>query len=115
MILHGEQVYASRVIYARSLFERMRGLLGRKGLGPETAMVIEPCASIHTLGMRFPIDVLFLDAQNRITAIAQNIKPGRFWVSGGWSVRRVIESEAGCLDLSRLHVGDTLQLTEDRA
>jgi uncharacterized membrane protein (UPF0127 family) len=110
MIYHGQNIYARHVIVTTSLFARMRGLLGRKSLGPDTAMVIDPCSSIHTLGMRFAIDVLFLDSKNRITAIARDVKPGRFWVSGGWHVRRVIESEAGCLDISGLRVGDTLLL-----
>ena len=110
MIYHGKDIYARHVIVTTSLFARMRGLLGRKSLGSDTAMVIDPCASIHTLGMRFAIDVLFLDSKNRITAIEKNVKPGRFWVSGGWHVRRVIESEVGCLDLSALHVVDTLLL-----
>jgi len=110
MIYHGQDIYARHVIMTTSLFARMRGLLGRKSLGPDTAMVIDPCSSIHTLGMRFSIDVLFLDSKNKITAIEKDVKPGRFWVSGGWHVRRVIESEAGCLDLSELQVGDTLLL-----
>ena len=110
MIYHGQDIYAHHVIVTTSLFARMRGLLGRKSLGSDTAMVIDPCSSIHTLGMRFAIDVLFLDSKNRITAIARDVKPGRFWVSGGWQVRRVIESEAGCLDLSRLRIGDTIEL-----
>ena len=110
MIYHGQDIYARHVIVTTSLFARMRGLLGRKALGPDTAMVIDPCSSIHTLGMRFAIDVVFLDSKNKITAIVNNVKPGRLWVSGGWHVRRVIESESGCLDLSGLHVGDTLLL-----
>lgn len=110
MIYHGPHIYAKNVIFATTLFSRMRGLLGRKSLGHDTAMVIDPCSSIHTLGMRFTIDVLFLDSINRITSIKKNVPPGRFWVFGGWQARRVIESEAGALDLSRLHIGDTLLL-----
>lgn len=110
MISHNQHIIASNVIYTKNLFSRMRGLLGRKSLGPDTAMVIDPCSSIHTLGMRFAIDIVFLDSKNKITSIAKNIPSGRFWVSGGWHVRRVIESEAGCLDLSSLRVGDTLTL-----
>jgi uncharacterized membrane protein (UPF0127 family) len=108
VILINKQIYARNVIVAKSLFARMKGLLGRRSLGPDTAMVIDPCASIHTLGMRFPIDVVFLDVNNTITAIASHVKPGRIWVSGGWKARRVIESEAGLLPLASLHVGDTL-------
>jgi uncharacterized protein len=108
MILYGNQIYAKNVIMARTLFARMKGLLGRKSLGPDTVMLIDPCASIHTLGMRFAIDVVFLDSNNTITEIVPQVKPGRLWVSGGWRARRVLESEAGVLSLSLLHVGDKL-------
>lgn len=110
MIAHGSLVYAAKVIFAKSLFARMKGLLGRRSLGPETAMVIDPCTSIHTLGMRFPIDVVFVDSNNTITAIASHVKPGRLCVLGGWRARRVIESEAGLLPLASLHLGDTLTI-----
>jgi uncharacterized membrane protein (UPF0127 family) len=110
MIANGTIVYAQHVIMVKNLFARMKGLLGRTSLGPETAMVIDPCTSIHTLGMRFPIDVVFLDANNTITAIASHVKPGRLCVSGGWKARRVIESEAGLLPLVSLHVGDILSI-----
>jgi len=110
MIYHGQDIYARHVIVTTSLFARMRGLLGRKFLGPDTAMVIDPCSSIHTMGMRFAIDVIFLDSKNSILAVTKNVKPGRIWVPGGWKTRRVIESEAGCLNLSHLRVGDTLLL-----
>jgi uncharacterized membrane protein (UPF0127 family) len=110
MIKNGTVVYAQNVLKAKSLFARMKGLLGRTSLGPDTAMVIDPCSSIHTLGMRFPIDVVFLDANNLITAIVPYVKPGRLWVAGGWKARRVMESEAGLLPLASLHVGDTLTI-----
>jgi len=110
MIANGKVIYAQNVIKATSLFARMKGLLGRRGLGPDTAMLIDPCTSIHTLGMRFPIDVVFLDSRNTVTAIIAAVKPGRFWVSGGWKARRVVESEAGLLPLASIHVGDTLKI-----
>jgi len=108
MIAHGSLVYATKVIIAKNIFARMKGLLGRKSLGPDTAMIIDPCSSIHTIGMRFSIDVIFLDSKNTVTALVPQVRPGRLWVSGGWRARRVIESEAGLLPLSSLHVGDTL-------
>jgi uncharacterized membrane protein (UPF0127 family) len=112
VILNNQLIYAKQVLVAKNLFARMKGLLGRKSLGPDTAMIIDPCSSIHTLGMRFAIDVIFLDSKNTITAIAPQVQPGRFWVSGGWRARRVVESEAGLLPLSSLHVGDSLTVDE---
>ncbi len=76
MIYHGQDIYARHVIVTTSLFARMRGLLGRKSLGPDTAMVIDPCSSIHTLGMRFAIDVLFLDSKTESPPSLAMLSPG---------------------------------------
>ena len=52
---------AEKVLQAETLSERMRGLLGRSTLPVGEALLLDPCRAIHTAGMRFPIDVLFLD------------------------------------------------------
>jgi uncharacterized protein len=45
---------------------RRRGLLGRDRLGPEVAFIIAPSNAIHTFGMRFPIDVLFVSRNGEV-------------------------------------------------
>jgi uncharacterized membrane protein (UPF0127 family) len=52
---------AERVELAASWWNRLRGLIGRKEFCAAQALVLRPCSAIHTIGMRFPIDVLFLD------------------------------------------------------
>lgn len=68
-------VLAEQVIIARSLKDRMRGLLGRSSLAPGTAMLLTPCRSIHMWFMRFPIDAVFLDRELRVLKIVHNLKP----------------------------------------
>src|SRR5438105_3274932 len=60
----------------QTLRERGRGLLGRPELGPGRAMLFEHTRAIHTVGMRFPILVAFLDAQMRVRWVAR-ARPGR--------------------------------------
>jgi len=108
MISHQGQIWARRVEYAVRWYERMRGLLGRDGLGDDAAMVIRNCVAVHTLGMRFAIDLVFVDRGGRVVRIVANVRPERFCVWGGWRAAHVIESEAGKLDLARLRVGDEL-------
>ncbi len=74
---------------------RMRGLLGRAGLPSGRALLIVPCRAIHTLGMRFAIDARFYDRAGRLTRQALNVRPGRWWVWGGWRARCVLECAAG--------------------
>ena len=59
--------------------ERMRGLLGREALPAFTGMLLLDCRSIHTLRMRFPIDVVFLDRDLRVIDV-RVAEPGRWWV-----------------------------------
>ena len=70
-------VLAERAGLARRALERLRGLLGRSSLPEGEGLVIEPCTSIHTFFMRFPIDVLFLDAQGRVLRAIAALGPWR--------------------------------------
>jgi len=55
----------------------MVGLLGHESLNPDESMLIEPCKQVHTLFMRFPIDVVFLDKDNHVLEYL-SMKPWRF-------------------------------------
>ena len=112
MILHQGQVWARHVEYAVKWHERMRGLLGRTALGDDAAMVIRRCGSVHTVCMKFAIDLVFVDKAKRIVRIVENVRPGRFCVWGGWHAAHVIESESGKLNLNRLKIGDALEMQE---
>jgi len=52
-------------------------LLGRKGLNPGEALIMKPCKSIHTLFLNFPVDVLFVDKNNKVIALITSLKPWR--------------------------------------
>ena len=111
-VTQGGRVWAGRAVRAVTLWERLRGLLGRSSLGPDAALLIERCGAVHTVGMRFAIDVVFLDRAWRIVRIALDVRPGRLLVGGGlWAVR-ALESEAGCLNFTGLQAGDTLEWKE---
>lgn len=107
-IVCGERVWAQRAERAVSAGERLRGLLGRPSLGADAALVIERCGAVHTVGMRFSIDVVFLDRAWRVVRVVRNVRPGRPIVWGGWRAVRTVEAEAGCLDVAALDAGDVL-------
>lgn len=62
---------------ANNFYTRSVGLLSRKSLSDNEALIIKPCCSVHTFFMRFAIDVLFVNKQNEIVAFYENIKPFR--------------------------------------
>lgn len=92
-------VLAQRAEVARGVWARGRGLLGRSSLGPGEAFVIGPCSSIHTFGMRFSIDALFLDARGRCLAVARDLRPGR--------VGPLIRATRTVIELASGGAGDT--------
>ena len=77
---------------AERFAERLRGLIGRKGLERGKGMLIVRCNCIHTFFMRFPIDATFLDRQGNVVKVVRNIRPWRPWVWGGWRAKSVLET-----------------------
>jgi len=61
-----------------NMWDRMRGLLGRRQLDDDQGLWISPCPSVHTIGMRYPIDVVFLDRQGIVKKIKHHLKPMKF-------------------------------------
>ena len=88
--------------------ERNKGLLGRDSLNLWAALVISPCWSIHTMFMRFPIDVIFVDRDGRAVRIVRDLQPWRMAVAR--RAHAVIELPAGSLRTRDVRVGDELYL-----
>lgn len=89
---------------AGSAKARARGLLGRDGF--DGAIYLAPAKSVHTIGMRFPIDVAYVDADMVVLAV----KTMKRWRIGlpRLKAHGVVEAEAGTFAHWDLKVGDTL-------
>jgi uncharacterized protein len=94
---------------AQGFVARLRGLLGRQDLAPGSGLLIHPCQGIHTVGMRFAIDALFLDRRDRVARVEHSLPPGRF-VPFVRRAARVIELPAGTLAAAGVEVGDEVWL-----
>ena len=81
-----------RAKVARTFPERARGLIGTKELAPGEGLLIEKCNAIHTFFMSFPIDVYFLDGENRLIKAVKMVRPWSFLVWGGWRAAQVLET-----------------------
>lgn len=91
---------ACRVRRASSFIERGRGLLGHPPLLPGQALWIARCPSIHTVGMRYPIDVVFLDADHCVLRVAIGVSPLRFrWCKGAVRVVELLSDQAAILNI----------------
>lgn len=82
--------------------ERLRGLLGRRDLPPGTGLLLLRATAIHTFGMRFPIEVAWLDAAFRVVEV-RVVPPGRATLPRP-GARHVLECPVG----TGLRVGDRL-------
>ena len=66
-----------KVKVAESYLTRLLGLLGKGRMRPDEGLLIRDCKAIHTIGMRFSIDLLYLDKGNRVLAMFENLPPFR--------------------------------------
>lgn len=85
---------------------RRKGLLGRNSLAPGEGLWIVPCEAVHTFGMRFPIDLVYLDRKKRVQKVKSAVPAWRF--SGALSAHSVLELPAGTVEKSRTQKGDQL-------
>ncbi len=97
-----------QVEVATSLAARLRGLLGRNELTSDSALLISPCNSVHTFGMRFPIDVAYLDQHLRVIKTVTNLKANR--ASMCWPAKQVMEFAVGSLERLDIKPGKQLRL-----
>ena len=104
-------VLAEQAEAARTWWTRGKGLLGRKGLPTGGGLIIEPCSSIHTWFMAFPIDVAFVAADGRVVRTAPALAPWRFGPLAR-GVRYVVELPSGALAASGTVAGDILDIVE---
>jgi uncharacterized membrane protein (UPF0127 family) len=86
-------VVCEHCLLAETMFARMRGLLGRSGLSSGEGILLRPAGSVHTAFMRFSIDVVFLDREDRVLKVAADLRP---WKAAGCKgARTVLELPAG--------------------
>jgi uncharacterized protein len=104
-LLRGGEVLAAAEV-ASTVAQRTKGLLGRTGY--DGALVIHHTSAVHSLGMRFAIDVAFLDRRLVVIDLTE-MKPWRMTLPRVRS-RSVLEAERGAFDRWKLQIGDELEL-----
>lgn len=106
-----KRVLAWRVRRCDGWLERMLGFLPRDAIAPEEGLWFDGCAAIHTLGMRVPLDVVFLDADQRVVKTVPHVPPHKLYVGAG-RAHAVAEFGPGFLRANPLREGDKLELEE---
>lgn len=94
------------VAVARSFLQRALGLLARPPLTPRQALWITRCDSVHTVGMRYAIDVVFLSRSGQVLRVAHAVPPLRFRLCRGAAA--VVELRAGAAHALGILAGQVL-------
>jgi uncharacterized membrane protein (UPF0127 family) len=86
---------------------RLRGMLGRPAPARGEGLLLTPCTSVHMYGMRFPLDVAFLEMSGAVVAMYHSLAPGS---RTGWhrNAAHALELPSGTLQESGTTVGDVL-------
>ncbi len=109
-IIETGAVIAHSPLFADSFFQRLTGMLTRKFSPSLDAIIFRNCNAIHTFGMRFAIDVIFITDDNRITAVFPDVIP---WRTRGTKGRKLtaIELPAGSIAKFSIKSGDFVEFT----
>ena len=103
---------ATRAGFAQTPIQRMTGLLARDRMADGEALLFPRCRSIHTWGMRFPIDVVFVDRAWTVVALKERVGPWRI-VLPVWPAWGVVELAEGAIERAGLRVGDCLHVAAE--
>jgi uncharacterized membrane protein (UPF0127 family) len=99
---------------ARSFMRRFVGLLARRRLDEAEGLLLQPGGSIHTIGMRFAIDAVFLDADLVILKVIAHVRPLRIALAPR-KTHAVLEMSAGRAVACALRPGMQLKLSEEKS
>jgi len=100
-------VLGDRIRIAETSLSRMIGLLGQRSLEPGTGLLIFPSQAIHTVAMRFAIDVIFVDRKWRVVHLRSAMVPYRL-TGIHWRARCVLELPVGVIAQTSTGIGDQL-------
>jgi uncharacterized protein len=100
---------ADCVDVADHVAKRRKGLLGRKMLSAGQGLWIVPCEAVHTFGMQFPIDLVYLDRDGRVKKVRSDVPPWRLSVC--LSAHSVLELASGSIGRTQTRPGDRLEFS----
>jgi uncharacterized membrane protein (UPF0127 family) len=100
-------VLAEAADVADTSAKRRTGLLKHSSLEPGAGLWIAPCESVHSFGMKFAIDLVYLDRKKKVRKVRREMVPRR--LSACLTAHSVLELPVGAIDASRTEPGDQLE------
>lgn len=103
-----QKVIADNIKIADSPLKRLTGLLNRTGLEEGEALLVIPCNCIHSFGMRFDFDAIFLDKNNKVVHLTKEMKPCKI-SPFVFSACSTLELPPGVIDKAGIKINDILE------
>lgn len=107
-----KQTELFRAWHARTLWQRLRGLIARPALQAGEGLLITPCNSVHTLGMRYSLDLVFLDRDGAVVKCVAGLVPYR--LAAARKARHALELAAGSIAQAKIAVGDRFSWEQNK-
>lgn len=107
-LMREQNELVAKLKVATTFFSRFLGLMGRRSLPSDEAILFPRCNSIHTFFMRFPIDVVFLSAEGDVVAAVRSLSPWRMTFPKK-GIKHTLELAPGSID--RLKIAEGQKLT----
>jgi len=109
-----DTVIGEAIEVAKTASQKVKGLLGRECLEEGQGLLFKGAGSLHTLFMRFPIDIIYTDKKGKVVKLAEAVRPFKV-VTAPLRCHYAIELPAGAIPASKTQTGDLLEFEEEVA
>lgn len=110
---NGEK-WITGVEHAQTFWQRMQGLISNHIPEQPRTMLFQHCRAVHTIGMSYALNIIFLNKKWEVVSVRYHVLPGRFFVWGGWRAKHVIETAAHVGVADKIKKGDTIVWIPDK-
>lgn len=108
-IMMYSEIICENAAWAKDFLSRTVGLLGRKSFDDIDGLLISPCSQIHSIGMKFNFDAVYLDNTYRIVSVYENIEKNRI-LPYNIAVKNVLELPSGTVSAKKMEIGNVLKI-----
>jgi uncharacterized membrane protein (UPF0127 family) len=93
---------------AENYFTRLRGLMGKKSLADAGGLLLKRCSAVHTIGMRYALDLVFMDKSGKVVKCTEGVKP--FRTASARGAYYTLELNQGTIQKQGIKVNDRFKL-----
>lgn len=108
-----DKILFNHLVIADSFFTRLKGWLGKNAVSENEALLIKPCRSVHSFGMKFTIDVLFINSEQVIVGIFENLEANHLTLTVK-QADYVVEIKGGLINKLNIEIGQIIEICNNK-